>query len=282
MTVYIVNSFVHEHHGGNAAGVVIVDNKLSTDEMQAISKEVNLSETAFVFPINKEGHYPIRFFTPVSEVPLCGHATLAAFHMLKSLSLIISKTASQVTGAGILKIKLDGDQITMLQPGPKHRKISSKASKSLNDLMGLGVPHSFLPTEVWSTGLEDVLLPIPSRSELNNLNVDFHALSRWSGINQVVGVHAFAIEGDTVYARNFAPLYGIDEEAATGTSNGALIAYLHHYIHQNQSHLKKVIYQGESMAQKSAITALSVRNDTSWEIWVGGKCKLIKVLHLYE
>ena len=75
---YIVDSFTDQPFKGNPAGVCILKGKLSDSEMLSIAKELGLSETAFIEELNENNEYPIRFFSPVMEIPLCGHATLAS------------------------------------------------------------------------------------------------------------------------------------------------------------------------------------------------------------
>ena len=79
---YIVDSFTDQPFKGNPAGVCILKSKLSDSEMLSIAKELGLSETAFIGELNENNEYPIRFFSPVMEIPLCGHATLAASKVL--------------------------------------------------------------------------------------------------------------------------------------------------------------------------------------------------------
>ena len=79
---YIVDSFTDQSFKGNPAGVCLLKDELSDSAMLSIAKELGLSETAFVGRMNKNGEYPIRFFSPVMEIPLCGHATLASSKVL--------------------------------------------------------------------------------------------------------------------------------------------------------------------------------------------------------
>lgn len=135
-----------------------------------------------------------------------------------------------------------------------------------------------------STGLPDIMLPLPTRDELNSLSPNMKELSLFSKKWNVVGVHAFTtnlLEGNTserkVFCRNFAPLYGIDEEAATGTSNGALAYYF--YLNKfldSAGNLKAV--QGESMNRPSSIDAyLSPEPEKNGEVTVrvGGSAAIL-------
>lgn len=287
MDLYICMAFTKNQKGGNGAGVVLLDQEtLAPEIMQAIAKSANLSETAFVSGPDSKGEYSVRFFTPVDEVPLCGHATLAAFSTLHQIKGIPVGHYIQNTGAGKLDVRLkpsgEGVSVFMKQPPPKHQVLTRSEIRTIKKCFSNDCIDEMRPVEIWDTGLRDVLLPIKNRQALNAMKVDFNALKEASHLLDVVGLHAFAFEEDQVFARNFAPLFGIDEEAATGTSNGALIAYLHTYVEKNAPTLLKTIVQGESMGAPSAILAHSIKNKNKWEIWVGGQSVLTEVRRSFE
>lgn len=289
--VCVINSFTYQGTGGNPAGVVMdLENHLSDAEMQAIAKEVGYSETAFISKGDAIADFNVRFFTPAAEVDLCGHATLASFWYLAKTGHISDGFYTQRTKAGLLNVKVaaqpaaplklvesDSDyKITMAQTSPRRTQ-----TEDLNDAQfSLSFPtvalHPTLPLEVWSTGLEDLILPLESLDALNALEVNFQALSTYSSEHHLVGAHAFCIEDHQVHARNFAPLYDIDEESATGTSNGALAAYLHQHVYTQETRLELDVLQGEAMNATSLIQVLSEIEDGNHHIWVGGFCKYVK------
>ena len=126
-----------------------------------------------------------------------------------------------------------------------------------------------LKPAVSNSGLADIMLPLKSAEVLANLEPDMDAIAKLSKKLDVTGVHAFAIEKDALHCRNFAPLYGIDEEAATGTSTGALTYYLykHGIIKPNETNL---FIQGEAMGKPSRIYSRLGINGGSVRIRVGG------------
>lgn len=286
MTLYIVNAFTKDQSGGNPAGVILLEDCfLAKEVMQDMAKLVNLSETAFALGPNQEGEYSVRFFTPTDEVPLCGHATLATFHVLQTKNHLPDGIYYQKTLVGRLAVKIssaNGTEIFMNQTQPSKHAISQKDIDEILGCFSNGSINPALPIELWDTGLKDIMLPIKSRCDLNTLNVDFDLLSHISKKLDIVGVHAFTEEFGQIYARNFAPLYGINEESATGTSNGALIAYLHEHCYKNTPKLQKTILQGEAMGATSAISAQSIKEETHWQVWVGGRSTVIEVRHLFE
>lgn len=281
MIAQIINSFTYNQTGGNPAGVVVdFDNVLKGPDMQAIAKKLALSETAFITRGHGNADFHIRFFTPTDEVDLCGHATIASFWHLVQIGKIQTLRTSQITKAGLLAVELmpqpDGSTLTFMeQMTPLRINPLFSFKEALTDTFSNSKLSSSLPVEIWSTGLKDIMMPVASREALNSLTFDYDKLTLLSKKLDVVGVHAFAIEGDAIYARNFAPRYGINEESATGTSNGALTAYLQKYIYQNQNELSLMMIQGEAMGKSSAIFTRWHKGADRDSIWVGGYCILM-------
>lgn len=286
MIAHIINSFTTNDRGGNPAGVVVdFDHKLTEAQMQAIAQEMALSETAFIRNGTKDADYDIRFFTPTEEVDLCGHATIASFWFLKTRRYLSGNCSSQLTKAGHLAIDIkhgkDGAPLIMMeQSAPKRIPISDYSSIDITKVFPNAILSEELPLEIWSTGLKDLLVPITSRTALNQLQVDFDALTRLSEALDVIGAHAFAVEDGKVFARNFAPRFGIDEESATGTSNGALTAYLRRHLYTDHAELSLEILQGESMGLISSIFTHLRQSSGVDSIWVGGYCTYMKEIDI--
>lgn len=282
MEVAIVKAFTHENTGGNGAGVVLLNEQISDDTKQEIAGKVGLSETAFIFK-QDENDYNVSFFTPVCEVDLCGHATIAAFYYLGKTGEIKgcneTRTVYQNTKAGRLKIEVtfkdhDVEYVLMQQSRPQiygELKDKKQIASSLNiDERFIGLADCDIGPTIVSTGLKDIMVPVRSRNVLNNLEPDFRMIEDISYENDVVGYHVFTIENGKVYARNFAPKVGINEECATGTSNGALGSLL---ISKGFSNQIEVI-QGEAMNQKSLIYVKVDRHDGLMDVYVGGKANI--------
>lgn len=283
--MYLVDAFSDEKFSGNPAGVVPDVTDISSDDMQKIATEVNLSETAFVQKIDEE-NYNVRFFTPTQEVDLCGHATIATFYTLASKGYLSefdgeSKRYYQHTKAGKLYVDVycnNGmiDNVVMEQATPKLIGTLEDVDElvdSMNiNIEDLGLISKNLKPQIISTGLPDIMVPIKSREILNNLNIDYKKVADLSKKLNVTGIHAFTIDNNQVYTRNFAPLVGINEEAATGTANGALFYYLREngIIKENEINIK----QGEILNRPSEILAkISDHNPNCIE--VGGKATII-------
>ncbi|MCQ2546667.1 MAG: PhzF family phenazine biosynthesis protein [Clostridia bacterium] len=326
MKLYIADAFTNEVFGGNPAGVVILDQGQDFPDAETMRKtaaELRYSETAFIRQLD-EGTFNVRYFTPADEVDLCGHATIASFHCLREAGLAkAGTTVLNKTLAGDLNIEIAQDSILMDMAVPEYIGDikEEKAMRELYEIMGLsydenipelerqcsanGGDGSGLKPEMISTGLPDIMMPVADRAQLAAISPDFPALTELSKKYEVVGVHAFTLDGGqfrpvkedgrsisgssdsdpnvTAFCRNFAPLYDIDEEAATGTSNGALTYYLMrnelvvpvHICDMTSgvcgSRADCCFIQGEAMGRPSAIRS---RTDGQ-KIQVGGSAVIL-------
>ncbi|MBC5636279.1 PhzF family phenazine biosynthesis protein [Ornithinibacillus sp. BX22] len=282
LKVYTVNSFAKTIEGGNPAGVVLDADSLSDESMKKIAGAIGFSETAFVMK-SESAHFKVRFFTPEEEVELCGHATIATFYVLLSKGLIKPGVFLQETKAGILSVEVREDSsIMMEQNAPSFYEIVNR--KEIADSLNINENEmiDILPVQVVSTGLRDILIPVKSIDILNSIKPNFEEVSQISSKYNTIGYHVFTFEslfGSNAHCRNFAPLYGIREEAATGTSNGALACYLYKYGNtKTKCDHQFVMEQGYSMKKPSEIIVeLIVEGLEVIEVKVGGK-----VLNLSE
>lgn len=299
MKFYIADAFAEELFGGNPAGVVILDKDgafPSPEIMQKTAAELRYSETAFIQQLGPN-QFQLRYFTPAAEVALCGHATIASFAALSEAGLI--KDESRCTArtlAGDLRIELDRGFIMMGMGIPEHLGTIRQSAEldELYSIMGLSRAHqatitkgghrTVLYPEIISTGLPDILLPLKDQESLSAIRPDFPALAKLSQKHQATGIHAFTLDpcspGVTAHCRNFAPLFGIDEEAATGTASGALTHYLfaHQFITSGQTY---TFIQGEAMGRPSKILSRVLPQDSRL-IQVGGSAKILAqgIIHL--
>ena len=294
MNFYIVDAFTEKLFGGNPAGVVVIPEGGSFPPEEIMLKtaaELRYSETAFVLPLSND-EFQIRYFTPTDEVDLCGHATIASFEALQSEGLVHSGMDYKVsTLAGDIKVRIDKGSVMMGMADPELIKTINDPLEidRLYDIMGGEYNSSLgLLPMIISTGLPDIMMPVSNKDELNALAPKMDALSDLSRAYGVTGVHAFTIAKDDdeeeekddyadiiIHARNFAPLYGIDEEAATGTANGALTHYLKTNNIISVPSTCKVI-QGEAMRRPSVImTNIESKDKAIQEIFVGGSARIL-------
>lgn len=287
VTVYTLNAFTKDNHGGNEAGVVLNSGMFTESEMQTIAQEVGFSETAFILNSDRANH-KIRFFTPTNEVNLCGHATVASYSAMMRLGILTEGTYTMETLAGIMNINLENDMLVMSeQRSPKFDAIIEKEiiAASLN----ISVDHisKDLPVQIVSTGLKDIIVPIESISMMDSIDPDYEQITQISKRYEVTGYHLFTLgsDGRTVaFCRNFAPLYGIDEESATGTSNGALACYLYHHsliTKRDVQNNRLIIGQGYSMQKPSEIfVGLQFIGEKIKQVQVGGYASTINEIYV--
>lgn len=284
MKFLIVDAFTETTFGGNPAGVVILPegSDFPSDEICVkTAAELRYSETAFIKQLG-ENEFNIRYFTPAAEVDLCGHATIGSFVALVHAG-VVAKNCDCInhTLAGDLNIKIRDGFVMMDMGTPVEINTISEpeALKELYDIMGAEYDPEkikLLPKMI-STGLPDIMMPLPTREALNAMEPDMKALADLSARYEVVGVHAFTLDaedGATAHTRNFAPLYDIDEEAATGTSSGALTYYFYiNDIIKAEDTCKFV--QGEKMNRPSAILTEIKASTDECLIKVGGSAVIL-------
>lgn len=270
--LYHLSAFPKTKFGGNKAGVYINADSLTDKNKQEIAKDLGYSETAFVEK-SQLADYKVRFFTPKEEVDLCGHATIATFNLLRDLKMIKPGIIKQETKAGILKLEIMDNLVFMQQNKPVFEPFSD--IKTLYDIFESIELHQTLKPEIISTGLRELFVPVKDRRHLDKLKPIYKHMIEFSNKHNIIGIHAFALDHQVdAYGRNFAPVLGINEESATGTSNGALACYLY------KNHAQKEDYtlrQGYSMNQPSEIKAkIDILDNQINSIWVGGNAIIIK------
>jgi len=271
--VELIKAFSMNNQGGNPAGVVIDADTLSGSQMQEIAAEVGYSETAFV-QSSDIANYKVRFFTPNAEVDLCGHATIATFSSMALKGLLKPGHITQETKAGVLKLDIKEDQtVIMEQAKPAFYEMPNEEEVLRSLGLSLGARHETLHLQIVSTGLKDLFIPLKSKAYLSGIKPDFARIREISRKLDVTGYHVFVLDapdGYTASCRNFAPLYDIPEESATGTSSGALASYL--WKHKIVESPDMTFIQGVDMGSPSEIRAQLVITDGEiQEVWVGGR-----------
>ena len=273
MEAYVMDAFSAVVFGGNQAGVVLPDRQLSDEMMQKIAAEFKHSETAFV-RVEDDGSVTLRYFTPAGEVDLCGHATIASFALLRRTDRIGDGVYTAHTRAAELQICVNGETVWMdMAPPVLLRTLEEGEWAELYEAYGLSVddrPDGFVP-KIVSTGLADIMMPVRDHETLMRAVQDERKVTELSKRYDVTGVHMFCV-GDscTAYCSNYAPLYDIPEECATGTSNGALTYYLwlQGFVKEEA---ENVFVQGEHMNRPSEIRSRLVLTDGKPSVLIGGR-----------
>lgn len=271
MKVYVMDSFSDRIFGGNQAGVVLADKALEPAVMQQVAAELKHSETAFVWQ-TEEGNR-LRYFTPAGEVDLCGHATVAVFALLRRLGRIEDGNHKTLTRAGALEIEVSGETVWMDMAPPKTLGVLPEESwEELYGAYGLTLEDrpADLPPEIVSTGLADIMMPVRDHETLLRAVQDERTVTELSRRFDVTGVHMFCLGEEAVYCSNFAPLYDIPEECATGTSNGALTYYLYERS-LVEPERENLFLQGEHMDRPSRILSRLTVQDGVVRVRIGGQ-----------
>ena len=280
MRLFIVDAFAKRRFAGNQAGVALLPAGEDFPEpgfMQALAAELRHSETAFVKRLGPD-RFRLRYFTPEGEVDLCGHATIAAFTVLREADGLPVGGCTALTRAGALAIQVEEEAVWMDMAPPRVlRALTDREAAAVYRAYGL--PEECrpvaLPVQVVSTGLADVLLPVDSGETLAAAIQDEAEVKRLSERYGVVGVHMFcpSTPDAAAHCRNFAPLYAIPEEAATGTSNGALTYYLYR-LGLVEAGAESRFFQGESMGKPSEIRTRLLETPSGPKVLVGGQAVL--------
>lgn len=240
--IRLLDAFTEHPFGGNPAGVILDASQLTDEMMQKIAREMGVSETVFVQPDSTgEAQFEIRFFTPHTEVDLCGHGTVATFWTLAASGLVEERAtttiSSQRTKAGVLPVEIHYagealDHIMMEQAAPQFRQASVDAVQMAH-ILGIKaseIEKSKLPIELAFTGLWSLKIPVKHRKALESIRLDKHALTDLGFSLEFETCCVFCLEplksDSFVHQRVFCPQVGVDEDPATGTASGSLGAYL--------------------------------------------------------
>lgn len=214
MTIYQVDSFTDKPFTGNPAGVCILDKAADETWMQNIAMEMNLAETAFLYPA--DGGYNLRWFTPAVEVDLCGHATLASAHILYQLGILRPDQEARFhSKSGLLTAKKQGDWIELDFPSTPAVQLSPPDGL----VQALGVDALWVGQSKF-----DFLVEVSSESEVRSIEPDFGALKKLGGRGVIVTSQA-STPGFDFISRFFAPSAGIDEDPVTGSAHCTLAPY---------------------------------------------------------
>ena len=221
--VFQVDAFTAKAFSGNPAAVCLLEEEAEVQWMQSVAAEMNLSETAFLVPQN-DG-FGLRWFTPTTEVDLCGHATLASAHVLwNSGRLGRCDTARFHTRSGLLTAKLQADWIELDFPVTPAEAIEAPAG--LSDLLGS------VPKFVGRSRF-DLLMELSDAEELRDLNPDFAGLSRFPVRGFIVTAPSDVPEYDFL-SRFFAPAECVNEDPVTGSAHCALAPFWAERLGKNE------------------------------------------------
>lgn len=239
ITIQLVRSFTQDPASGSPTGIILNADHLSEAAMQHIARELNFAETAFV-QTAKHADVKLRFFAPNHEVALCGHATIATFHVLMERGDIVLRggkpqTCVQETRAGELEVTCYPDgRIVMAQSPPVFGDIEHDRAQ-IAGMLGLHIDDfvADLPLQVVSTGTPKLIIPITSIERLRAIKPDLTRIKEYCWRSEAKGFYPFTqdspIPESDFFARQFNPLADENEDPITGVAAGALGCYSNKY-----------------------------------------------------
>ncbi len=220
MRLFQVDAFAERRFGGNPAAVCLVEGSVDPEWMQAVAAEMNLSETAFLVR-EGDGIYGLRWFTPVFEVDLCGHATLASAHVLWGEKIEGPEPLSFSTRSGILTAALAGDGLIQLD-FPADPPDVSYGGGPFSDGLAAALGTSILGVH---RGRFDLLVEVDDAETVRRLAPDFGALAGFDARGVIVTAPGDGLDGADFVSRCFYPAAGIDEDPVTGSAHCTLASF---------------------------------------------------------
>jgi trans-2,3-dihydro-3-hydroxyanthranilate isomerase len=293
---YQADVFTSQPFGGNPVAVIPDADGLTDDQLQQIAREMNLSETVFVFPPTDPAAVArLRIFTPTQEIPFAGHPVLGTFFILAELGIISAKQpvtrVMQECNIGLFPVELhseDGhvERVVMTQPKPEFLGPVEQIEDLYKIAGALGLSKHVIadakwPIEVVSTGLPVLIVPIRTLTAVRSIKPDASAITdvcRRFGANGIMVFTTVTVEpSSSVHTRMFAPSIGILEDPATGSATGALGAYLVQNGVVDVAPTTEIISeQGYAIDRPSRIfVQVESDDDIIQSVKVGGQCVMV-------
>ena len=293
---YQADVFTGQPFGGNPVAVFPDAEGLTDDQLQRIAREMNLSETVFVFPpTDPAAAARLRIFTPTQEIPFAGHPVLGTFYVLAHLKRISIQDGitrvMQECNIGLYPIEVHADQgsvmrVVMAQPKPEFLDPIVAIDELYLIAAALGIPKHVIadakwPPQVVSTGLPVLIVPVRTLTAARSITPDASAIIKICerfGANGIMVFTTVTVESfASVHARMFAPKIGILEDPATGSAGGALGAYLvHNGVVEVGPTTEILIEQGYEIDRPSRILVqVKSEDDVIQGVTVGGQCVMV-------
>jgi PhzF family phenazine biosynthesis protein len=240
LTLYQVDAFADKLFSGNPAAVVPLKKWIPEKLMQQLAMENNLAETVFFVPSkNKKADYDIRWFTPATEINLCGHATLASAWVIFNILSKKKKTVTFSSKSGLLIVKKKKGLIEMDFPSWKPEK-TNDYPKDLQEALGV-------KEIVGVYKYRDLMVELNTEEDVRNAKPDFTALKKIGGDSphRIVGIMITAPGKEVDFvSRFFAPLDGIDEDPVTGSAHSQLIPFWSEKLGKQAMQAKQLSLRG--------------------------------------
>ena len=274
---FITDVFTKQRYGGNQLATFIDCESLSDQEMQRIAKEVNFSETTFITSRQpRDGGFDVRIFTPKTEIDFAGHPTLGTAHIIRNKLCLT--TANELTlnlRVGKIPVTFSEDSVVWMKQMPPAFGKQFDAS-TLARVLGIEISDidQHFPIEEVSTGFPHLIVPLKDLDALKRSRInkdEYFALVSHAWARNILVFSREAYEpGQSLSVRVFADFYGVPEDAATGSGNGCLAAYLVRHKLFGSPNLDVLAGQGYEIGRPSTLALRANENKSGIEVHVGG------------
>jgi PhzF family phenazine biosynthesis protein len=277
---------------GNPVAVVLDAQGLNSEEMQAIAREMNLSETTFVLPpTTPKSDYLLRIFTPRSELPFAGHPTIGTAHAIIEEGQLfkdqLPSLVRQECGIGIVPIGVERKdnglffQVTQSEPQWRDADLTRLHAAEMlgcdqNDFAAA------LPLQIVSTGVPWLVISLRTLGAVKALKANMGFVEEACAAMKAVGVTVFSLEaerqGHAVHVRSFAPGLGVSEDPVCGTGNGSVAAYIARHSLMPGERFDYLAEQGSEILRPGTVAVRAeLGKSGKWIIQVGGQAVTILV-----
>lgn len=270
---YIVDVFSELPYQGNPLAVVFGDYPAET--MQAITREMNYSETTFVGPQRPDGRFPVRIFTPGRELPFAGHPTLGTAFVLREIVGVTATPLVLQEGVGPIPVQVESGDVYWMRQNSAELGRCYRAEE-MAPLLGLTADEvdPRHPIQVVSTGLPALIVPLRSLEAAARARLAMDAYRPYLEQGAPSSVLVFALGAaqalHDLHVRVFVGDLGIPEDPATGSANGSLAGYLAHYRVVGKT-VDVVVEQGLEMGRPSTLYLRAEAGGHAIQVQVGGR-----------
>jgi len=284
-----VDVFTRVPLAGNPVAVLLDAEGVGTDEMQAIARETNLSETTFVLPATRAGaDYRLRIFTPRQELLFAGHPTIGTVAALIAAGRLPRPAAPtrvrQESSAGVVDVTVTPDasglSFSIAMPSPAWRPARVDRARCARMLGCPPTALAPLPFEVMSTGVPWLVVALDGLATARTLRPDLGLVAEVAGDEAATGVTVFCLDADdpacAVHVRSFAPGAGIPEDPVCGSGNGAVGAYGARHGLFGGGDFAYVAEQGAEVGRPGRVSVRGQRDASrDWHLEVGGEAVVV-------
>lgn len=279
--MHVVDVFAEEKYAGNQLAVVHDAADLSTEEMQAITRETNFSEATFIESLGpRDGGYDVRTFDPAEEIPFAGHPTLGTAAVIREF--VREDRPDELTlnlGVGQIPVWIeeeDGDEqywMRQIPPTFEDELDHTLAARVLG--LDMKDVDSDYPVQFVSTGLPTLVVPLNSldaaeRAATNHGPYEADIVDPYGNVNVLV-FSTETVDDTDLHVRVFSDSAGVPEDSATGSSNGCLAAYLVEHEYFDSRDIDVQVEQGYEMGRPSRLHLRATKEDGDIDVRVGGR-----------